>query len=116
MSDVIIDVNVQNGADLNVSVDTAPKGPPGDPGVGIESVTQVVKGAGSNAENVAEIALTDGRKERFVVRNGESGAPGEPGATGVGIASMKQTAIGLGSGAENVFEFTLTDGKSESFC
>lgn len=49
------------------------KGAPGTAGVGIASIAQVREGAEDGATNILSVALTDGRKAEFIVRNGHSG-------------------------------------------
>lgn len=61
------------------------KGDPGSPGlsgVGIESIDQTVVGLGGGAANTWEILLTDGRREKITLYNGENGIPGKTGAQG----------------------------------
>lgn len=65
------------------------KGPKGEDGVGIESITQGSQSDSDNGINTIHIHLTDGTNTYFTVRNGSKGEKGED---GTGLTS---TAINL---------------------
>ena len=51
------------------------KGDPGEPGVSITSVEQIVTSHESGGTNVVRVTLSNGEQSEFEVRNGEAGFP-----------------------------------------
>lgn len=79
---------------------------------GIDTVTQTVVSEADGGVNIVTMALTDGTKSNFEIRNGSKGSKGED---GVGIESVKQTVISEADDGDNYIVLKLTDGTEYAF-
>ena len=81
----------------------------GDDGVGIASVQQTTTATADGGDNVITVALTNGQKATFNVKNGHKGGDG------VSIVSVEQTTTSSADGGSNVITVNLSNGQKTTF-
>lgn len=130
-----------NISDIQTTLDQVPKtfddftdaqkeslrGENGQPGVGIESVEQLITSQLSGNPNVIRINLSNGEHFDFTVNNGQRGESftfdslseedkqSLIGPAGVGIDSIEQTKTSTENGGLNEFTITLNNGETKKF-
>ena len=119
-ADLNINVDVKDEADLNINIETWPSVDPDNPGqpgkdgkdgVGIKSILPVVVSSESGFENVYEVLMTDGSKYRLSVFNGEKGESGF--SPSIVVAGETDTHIIFRiTNANGPYEVELSKGKN----